>query len=208
MDAQVLEVEKRTAAGKGGARKLRKEGRLPAVLYGHRQEPQPVVVSPRELFARLRASGMGRNTLFTLKGLDREVLALLRDIQSDPVKRVPLHLDLIEVRQGDVVEIPVPLEYEGRPVGVVAGGSLEGKRRTLRVKTSPLTIPARIKVNVTHLNIADSLHVSDLEMPEGVTPAVSERLTIALIRPPRVEKTDEEGAAGAASSDGETTDTN
>lgn len=203
MDVQVLEVEKRTACGKGGARKLRKQGRLPAVLYGHRQEPQPVSVDPRELSARLRASGMGRNTVFSLKGFDREVTVLLREVQSDPVKRTPIHLDLIEVREGDIVEIAVPLEYTGRPAGVVAGGSLEGTRRMLRVKTSPLSIPAKISVDVAGLNIADSLQVSDLDLPSGVTPAVSERLTIAHVKPPRAEKS--EGGDDAATTDGAAT---
>ena len=197
MDVQVLEVEKRTAAGKGGARKLRRQGQLPAVLYGHRQDPQPVTVSPRELSTRLRASGKGRNTLFRIEGLDREVLALLREVQSDPVKRVPIHLDLVEVRESDIVEIAVPLEYVGRPAGVVAGGTLEGTRRTLRVKTGPLSIPAKVQIDVTNLNIADSLHVSDLALPSGVAPAVSERLTVAHIKPPRAEKSDGD-AAGAA----------
>ena len=197
MNAHDLEVEKRATNGKGGARKLRKQGRLPAILYGHRQEPQSLALDPRQLFACLRASGMGRNTLFSLKGLGREVLALLRDVQSDPVRRDPLHLDLIEVRSGDVVEVSVPLEYEGRPVGVIAGGSLEGTQRTLQVKTSPLSIPAKIQVNVAQLNIADAMHVSDLQLPEGVKPAVSERMTIAHVRPPRAEKAEDgEGAGG------------
>ena len=98
----------------------------------------------------------------------------------------------------------MPLEYVGRPAGVVAGGTLEGTRRHLRVKTSPLSIPAKIQVDVTNLNIADSLQVSDLELPSGVTSAVSDRLTVAHVKPPRAEKTDEGDDAGGAA-DGEAT---
>ena len=108
MEQQVIEVEPRTPGGKGDARKLRSEGKIPGVLYGHKEEPLAFSLKPAVLRKQLRASGMGRNTVFQVKGLGREALALLKDAQIDPVRRDLLHVDLLEVRESDRVVVEVP----------------------------------------------------------------------------------------------------
>src|SRR5688572_13530640 len=142
MQTQDIQVERRTESGKKTARKLRKGGKIPGILYGHKQEPVAFTVDPHEVHKKVRASGAGRNTVFKVSGLGRDVLALLKDSQIDPVKRALLHIDLIEIRESDRVVVEVPVELVGKPAGVVAGGVLQAVRRTIAVETSPLSIPA------------------------------------------------------------------
>ncbi len=188
MESHQLEVEPRTAHGKGVARKLRAAGKLPGILYGHKEAAQSLILDPHELRTRLRKSGRGRNTVFELKGLGRDVLALLKDVQTDPVRRNLVHVDLIEVRKGDSTVVDIPIEYIGKSKGVVEGGSLQISRRSLTVNASPLSIPTKIVLDITAMQIGDVKHVGDMELPDGVTAAIPESLTLCLIRAPRTEK--------------------
>lgn len=201
MEQQVIEVEHRGTRGKGAARKLRATGMIPGVLYGHKEAPVAFSVNPLELRKRIRASGMGRNTIFKLSGLDRDVLALLKETQVDPVRRDLLHIDLIEVREGDQVFVDVPLEFSGKAAGVVAGGDLQVVRRSIEVACSPLTIPRSIPVDVTPLEIGDTLHAGDLPFPEGVV-CTNERLAVVNIKAPRAEAAEGEGEEGAEAAEG------
>src|SRR5207237_8607970 len=142
-------------------------GKIPGVLYGHKQEPISIAVDPAVLRKSLRATGMGRNTVFSVKGLDREVMALLKDAQIDPVKRNITHFDLIEIRETDRIVVDVPVELVGKPEGVVAGGVLQAVRRAIAVECSPLSIPKLIQVDVTHLQMGMAVHISDVKFPEG-----------------------------------------
>jgi large subunit ribosomal protein L25 len=204
MEHQVVEVTTREGAGKGAARKLRAKGHIPGVLYGHKEAPQPLALDPIKLKRSLRDSGMGANTLLRIQGLSREVLALIKDTQVDPVKRNLLHVDLIEVRETETVTVLVPLEFTGKPAGVTAGGELGIARRSLAVKCSPVSIPKLITLDVSHLQLGQTMHVSDVNFPEGTTSGFDGRLAIASVRAPRAEKvetaaeaTPAEGAAAA-----------
>lgn len=201
MEQQVIEVEQRSTRGKGAARKLRATGMIPGVLYGHKEAPVAFSVNPLELRKRIRASGMGRNTIFKLSGLERDVLALLKETQVDPVRRDLLHIDLIEVREGDTVTVDVPLVFSGKSAGVVAGGDLQVVRRTVEVSTSPLTIPRSIPVDVTPLEMGDTLHSGDLTYPDGVE-CTNERLAVVTIKAPRAEAAEGEGEEGAEAAEG------
>lgn len=195
MEQHVLEVETRTAGNKSLARQLRASGRVPGVLYGHKETPIHLSVDPRAMSKRIRSSGLGTNTLFKLQGLDREVLALVKDAQIHPVKRDLLHVDLIEVREGDRMTIEVPLEFNGKPAGVVHGGALEIARRNVRLDVSPLAVPKSISVNLEPLNVGDNLHVSDLPLPEGTTFVDDGRLAVCAVKAPKREATPDEDAA-------------
>lgn len=192
MDTHQIEVEKRDSRGKGEARKMRAAGRVPGVLYGHKEAPVALSLDPVRLRRQIEHSGKRRNTLFQLTGLDREVLALPKDIQIDPVSRVVLHVDFQEVRDGERVIVEVPISYSGRPEGVVRGGKLEGTRRTVKLDCSPLAIPLEIPLNIQPLQIGDTVRVSDLALPEGVIPAVDPKLTVATVKAPRGQKKDDE----------------
>jgi large subunit ribosomal protein L25 len=144
------------------------------------------------------ASGYGRNTVLRVKGLERDVLALLKATQVDPVRHNLLHIDLIEVREDEEVDVRVPLVFEGRSVGVRAGGQLQIVRRQLKVKTTPLNIPKQISVDVTEMDVHDTCHASDITMPEGVQLRTSGKVTLLTVAPPPiVEEPTEEDAAVA-----------
>ena len=198
MDTHVIEVEKRESRGKGAARKMRAAGRIPGILYGHQEAPVSLSLDPRILERHLTHSGKRRNTLFELTGLDRKVLALTKDLQVDPVERDLLHIDFVEVREGDRLVVEVPMIYTGRPEGVVKGGKLEGTRRTLRVTCSPLAIPTEIRLEITKLQIGDAIRVKDLKLPEGTSAAVDGHLTVATVKAPRASDVAEAGEAAKA----------
>lgn len=200
MEHQVVEVETRVSGGKGAARKLRAKGNIPGVLYGHKEAPQPIALDPVKLKKTLRDSGMGANTLLRLKGLSRDVLCLIKDTQVEPVKRNLLHIDLIEVRETETVTVLVPLEFTGKPAGVTAGGELGIARRSLAVKCSPVAIPKVIVLDVSGLQLGQTLHVSDVKFPEGTSSGFDGRLAIASVRAPRAEKV--EAAAEATPAEG------
>jgi large subunit ribosomal protein L25 len=208
MEQQVIEVEHRGPSKKGAARKLRASGKIPGILYGHKEAPVPFAVNPHELRKRIRTSGMGRNTLFTMRGLGRDVMVLLKDTQVDPVRRDLLHVDFIEVREGDMVHVDVPFVFSGKPEGVTAGGELAIVRRTITVSTNPLTIPQSIAVDLTPIQLGQALHASDLKYPDGVV-CINPKDAVATVRAPRAEVVEEtpgavaaEGEEGAAPAEG------
>lgn len=197
METHVIEVEKRDGQGKGDARKLRIAGRLPAVVYGHKEEPVTVTLNPI-LFERvLRGSGKRRNTLLELSGMGRKVLALAKDIQIDPVSRQLLHVDLLEVREGDRTVVDVPVVYQGRPEGVSKGGKLEGTKKSLKLDCSPLNIPVAVELDIAKMQIGDAIRVKDLVLPEGVTAITDPVQPVATVKAPREAKAAEEEEAKA-----------
>jgi large subunit ribosomal protein L25 len=208
METQLIEVQRRTPDGKSSARKVRMTGKIPGVLYGHKQEPVPFTVDPNEIHKRVKASGAGRNTVFKIAGLDRDILALVKDVQIEPVKRNLLHIDFVEIRETDRVVVEVPIELVGKPVGVTAGGVLQAVRRSLAVNCSPLAIPGKIVCDVSHLGLNQALHVNDVKFPEGAKSGypAGTNYAIATVQPPRAEEEKAtvtadaaaEGAEGAA----------
>jgi large subunit ribosomal protein L25 len=201
MEQQVIDVELRGPQKKGAVRKLRASGKIPGILYGHKEAPVPFSVNPHELRKKLRASGQGRNTIFKLTGIGREVLVLLKATQVDPVRRDLLHIDFVEVREGDVMKVDVPLNFSGKPEGVVAGGELQIVRRTIEVICNALRIPTKIDVDLTPIQLGQALHASDLTYPEGVT-VTNVKFAIATVRAPRAEEP-APGAEGAVPAEGE-----
>lgn len=185
METHTIEVEKRDERGKAAARKMRQAGRLPGVVYGHKEDPVAVSLDPVLFERHLRGSGKRRNTLLELTGLDRKVLVLTKDIQSDPLTRELLHVDLLEVRDGDRVVVDVPMIYHGRPEGVVKGGKLEGQKKELRLECSPLAIPRSVELEITKMQIGDTIRIEDLALPEGVKPAIDPHQPVATIKAPR-----------------------
>ncbi len=198
MEQQAIQVEVRTPNGKMATRKLRAGGRIPGVLYGHKEAAVSLSLDPHALQKRIRASGLGRNTVFKLEGLNRSVLALLKEAQVHPLSRNLIHVDLIEVREDEQVVVEVPIEFEGRAHGVVMGGDLFIVRRSLSVACSPLNIPRAIKADVTPLGMGQAMHVADLPFPEGVKPAIDPKTTVANIRAPRTEAAAETAVAAEA----------
>ncbi len=170
MEELVIEVERRTGAGKSASRKLRHQGLIPAVVYGGGKESVPVVVD-RHVITELLRQKTGRNTLFLLRmrGTKQERHAMLRDAQIDPRTRQFVHLDFIRVMKGQKVKVEIPVVLDGESIGVKAGGFLDWLSRSLHIECAADSIPIEFRVDVSQLGIGDHVSVADLTVPDGVT---------------------------------------
>lgn len=191
-----IEVQPRTPGKKGVSRKLRAKGRVPGIIYGHKETPVPFSVDPKVFTRLLRDSEQGSNTVLELSGLSRPVTAMVKERQVHPVRRNLVHVDLIEVRADEVVTVKVPVAFSGRPAGVVAGGNAVYRKRTVRLKCTPDKIPANIPLDISGLKVLDSVRISDLALPEGVSAGEPVEGIVILIEAGRaaVEAADDEEA--------------
>lgn len=193
-----LKGTRREKLGKGGARKSRAAGEIPGVLYGHGETPVPVAVGSREFDVALRGH-KGGNAIVSLSVAGTEYTALVRDVQYDPVTHNILHLDFQHISLTETIEVSVPVHLTGLAVGVKdAGGILEPITRELEVRCLPTAIPASIDVDVSALNIGDSIHVRDLQLG-NLEVLTDPDTTIATVVPPSVV---EEKPAEAAAAEG------
>ncbi|CAN5299861.1 50S ribosomal protein L25/general stress protein Ctc [soil metagenome] len=197
MASAQLNATPRSDVGKGVARSLRREGKIPAVIYGHAREPQPLAIDQREL-DRLLSHIAAESTVIELSFDGSTSRTLIREIQRHPFKPQILHVDFQELVAGEKVTVDVPIILVGVPEGVRAeGGVLDQTMRELSIHVDPSNIPNHIDVDVTALNIGNSVHVSDLSLPEGVEVLDDEDSTICVVSAPRavVEETPVEVAA-------------
>ncbi len=189
IDRSTLEGKPREQSGKGFSRRLRASGRIPAVVYGrHSKGATHFSVDPVSIKTALNTPHR-LNTLITLKidGLpERQVL--VRDFQVDPVTRDLLHADFLEVREDEKVKVKVPLRLVGRPAGVAEGGILSQLRRELELYALPSAIPEKIEVDVSHLKMAQSIHVNDIKLPPGVEVKTTINYTLAVVAVPEKEE--------------------
>ncbi|MBT8452379.1 MAG: 50S ribosomal protein L25 [Deltaproteobacteria bacterium] len=201
METTTLQAEVRAGRGKGPARRLRAEGKVPGVFYGPGVEPTPLTLSPKELTKALRGE-RGRNVVFKLSVDGKDELAMVKDLTTDPVTQELLHIDLYRILEDKVLEVNVPFRTYGRSVGVVQGGVLNVTRRVLPLRTTPAKIPISIDVDVTHLALKDTISVEEIELPEGVECSLNPKLTLVIILEPRkataAEVEEDEAAAAAA----------
>jgi large subunit ribosomal protein L25 len=194
MERQELAASVRTTTGKGAARRLRAAGKIPAIAYGSGVSTLHLELPVRPLE---RALERGRSTLLALAGV-RELdgrLVLVKELQRDPASRRIVHCDFYAVDVTRRVEVSVPIHLEGKAPGVVAGGVLEPMLRELVVRCLPLEIPAVIHVDVSRLEIGDSIRVGDLVLPAGCESVSDLAAGVAHVIIPRAE---EEAAPAAA----------
>jgi large subunit ribosomal protein L25 len=189
MERLSISCQSRQVKGKGAARKLRREGFVPGVLYGG-DEVLPVALDPKDI-KMILSSGAGENAIFQLilageKGSDRNVI--LRELQYDTVKGHLLHADLFEISMDEELEVDVPIELVGTPAGADEGGILTHPVIEVRVKCLPDRIPDKFVLDVSALEIGHSLHISDLTVPAGVTVLDEMETTVVNVTPPRVEE--------------------
>lgn len=194
-----LAIEARTATGKGVARKLRATGRIPGIFYGE-GEPRPVQLEAHALVRMLETSSAGINTLIDLKGagLDGKVV-LVKELQRDPVNGAALHADFYAVDVDRLVTVSVPVHLEGTAAGVKMGGIVDHALREVELECLPRAIPEELRIDVSALEIGDSLHVRDIPLPPGVEVLNDPDLSVVSVVTPRVE----EEAAAAAGVEGE-----
>jgi large subunit ribosomal protein L25 len=187
MSVITLNGTRRGDVGKGGARKARAAGRIPGVIYGHGETPVAVTIDGREFSTAMRAH-KGGNPIVNLKLESDEYTALVRDAQIDPLSRAILHLDFQHISLTETIEVEVPVHPIGLAVGVKDGGGiLEVITRHLTVRCLPTAIPASIDMDVTALNIGESLHVSNV-VPAGYTILTDPHTTVITIVAPTVEE--------------------
>ena len=201
MSTAQLSAQARGNGGKGVARKLRGDGRVPAIVYGHGREPQALSINTREL-ERLLDHISAENTVIDLDIDGKASRTLIREIQRHPFKRQILHLDFQELVAGEKVTVSIPIVLTGVPDGVrMDGGILDQTMRELEVEVDPSNIPNHVELDVTKLTIGSSIHVSDLSLPEGVDVLDDPDASVCVVSAPRavVEAAPvEEGAEAVA----------
>jgi large subunit ribosomal protein L25 len=201
-----LVANERDATGKGAARRLRAAGRIPAVLYGRGTGSKSISIDPGDLLRLLHGSGAGMNTLIELsvEGTTRTVL--VKELQRDPVHGRPIHTDFYLIDLDKTVEVAVPIRLVGRAPGVELGGILDHPLREIELECLPGAIPESVDVEVSALEVGHSIHVRDLELPEGVTVRTDLNLAVAsVITPVAVEEpvVEEELEAEEGAAEGE-----
>lgn len=190
-ETATLQVEMRDGRGKGDARKLRADGRIPANIYGHGIDSIAVAASAHE-FDALTSKISVENTLveLELEGKSRQVL--IREIQRHPYKSQVLHVDFFAIRADEKIRVSVPVRVTGTASGVKnAGGVLQQALHEVEIEVLPSEIPEAFEIDVSALEIGDSLHVADLDTMGFETSEASER-TIVTVQPPRVLEEPEE----------------
>ncbi len=186
MATATLTATQRSATGKGAARRLRSAQQIPAILYGHGREPQPLTVDTRELERLLGQISPG-TTVVELALDGGSARTLIREIQRHPFKPQILHVDFQELVAGESITVDVPVVLVGTPDGVRnSGGVLDQVMRQVTVTVDPANIPNHIDVDVTPLGLNGSVHVRDLAVPAGVTIDDDPDSTICVVTPPRV----------------------
>lgn len=185
MATESLSATRRSETGKGVARSLRRAGQVPGVIYGHQRDPQPVAVPGREL-EKLLAHISADNTVIELALDGGPARALIREIQRHPFKREILHVDFQEVVAGEKVTVRVPLTLVGTSVGVrLHAGIADHLIRELTLSVDPASIPNHIDVDISELDLGDSLHVSDIAAPAGAEILDEPGAAVVVIATPR-----------------------
>lgn len=194
-----LSAQKREGTGKGVARKMRQEGRVPAVVYGKDMESEHLSLDAREALHLFETISV-ENTIVELKvegGSAHQTL--VREIQAHPVRRELIHVDFLRVQEGVMVELEIPVHLEGTPVGVKQhGGVLDHIIHELPVRCIPSKIPDSFTIDVSGLDVNDSVHVYDLDLGEGVEVTIDPERTICSVSVPKTPTLDAEDAEAAA----------
>lgn len=204
-DALTLPAEMRERAGKGASRALRREGRVPAVIYGGKEEPTPIHVEEKELVRQLM-TGHFMNSIVEITVDGKKTNTLPKDVALHPVTDRPIHVDFLRLAKGAKIDVNVPVVFvnEEASPGLKKGGVLNVVRHELELVCEADKIPGEIEIDVTGLEVGDSVHISALTLPEGSESAITDRdFTIATVVAPSALKRSEgeeegEGEEGAA----------
>ena len=191
MAQSILNVKKRVRLGKGGSRAIRREGNVPAILYGKGSVPIPLLVNPKDLKQALSTEA-GENTLIEMhiSDGDNEItkLSLLRDVQMDHISSKSIHFDFLELDMNTRISVQVPIRIVGRSIGVhEQKGILDEVLREIAVECLPSNIPNVFELDVTNLELGDSIHVKDLSVSDDIEILEDLESTIITIVAPKAE---------------------
>ncbi|HNW27065.1 MAG TPA: 50S ribosomal protein L25 [Spirochaetota bacterium] len=188
MEAKSLTVEPRTDFGKNASRRARRNGFIPAVIYSHGESES--IQIPRKEFFKLFKGKISESVIFdihsTVKKDDTEKMAYVKDYIADPISGEILHVDLFKVTKGEKIHTHVPIVFTGTAKGVKLGGILEVDLREIEVECLPQALPEKIVIDVTNMEIGDSIHVKDVVVAEGVKLMGNPDASIASVHVPKV----------------------
>jgi large subunit ribosomal protein L25 len=204
-----LTVQERTKLGSPESRRLRKQGLIPGVLYG-REQPVPIAIRERELRAALTGAGGTHAVLDVVVGSGKTHSSVLKEYQQDRLRGTIVHVDLQEVRLDQTIQTAVSVTLIGEPAGAKEGGVLSQVTNEVNIEALPLEIPDHLEVDVSGMHIGDTLRLTELRVPEGVTllDDPEETVLATVTQPTRVEEPEEvleegEEAEGAELAEGE-----
>lgn len=199
-DTYELKAEAREQVGKGSARAVRREGKVPAVIYGDKQAPLAIALSYKDVFYKIHGGGF-LTTVATIDVDGKKIRVLPKDYQLDPVKDFPLHVDFLRVGKNTEVNVQVPVHFinEEKSPGIKRGGTLNIVRHEVEFHCPADAIPDFITVDLDGTDIGDSIHISAVKLPAGVKPVISDRdFTIATIAGTSAQASDDNAATEAA----------
>jgi len=198
--AKELKAQARTGVGKGAARALRREGLIPAVIYGDKKPPLPIAISYNEAMKRILAGGfLSHSLVVEVDGEKHSVIP--RDYQLDPVKDKALHVDFLRISKGSKLNVQVPVHFinEDKSPGLKRGGTLNVVHHTLDLTVDASDIPEFVEVDLEGKDIGDIIHISAIKLPAGTSDHSHEAdLTIASIVAPSGLKSEDAAAGGEA----------
>lgn len=197
-----LTASVRNRVGKGAARASRREGKIPAVIYGDKQTPLAIELAHKDVYFKLHGGGF-LTTVATINVDGQKVRVIPRDYALDPVTDQPIHVDFLRIGVGSTIHVQIPVQFinEDKSPGLAGGGVLNVVAHELDVTCPADAIPDRIVIDLEGLEIGASVHISSISLPAGVKPISAEDLTLATIAPPAALTASEqaEDAAAAAS---------
>lgn len=187
MENPRLQVKRRTETGKGSCRRMRKEGLIPAILYGKSIDPVNLALAPKDL-QQVLSNPRGLNTVLELAvsgdGGEKTYTAMLRDYQLDYLHCDLIHADFVQLSMDDTLRLSIPVQLTGKAQGVKEGGIMQQVRRSLTVECRPADIPEYIPIDVSELDIGQSVHIEDMDPPPGATFKYQANITIVTVVPP------------------------
>ena len=198
MEKVSLVVQPRDLTGSRNARRLRKSGLIPGVLYGHGKEATAFAVDPHALRPVLVGGGTHAVLSVTVEGHSKAHNAIIKELELDRVKSTVTHIDLQEIRLDETIETTVAVSFEGEAIGLKSGGMLDESTREVTIKGLVTAIPERLVLDISAMDINDTAKVGDLVVPEGIEVMNDpEEVLCSLLPPRKVEEELEEGAEGA-----------
>ncbi len=198
-DTRTLDALPRDRVGKGAARAARREGQIPAVIYGDKKEPRPILIPFKEMYFAMQRGGL-LTTMFDISVDGATERCLPRDIQVDVLKGTPTHVDFLRVNARSMVAVEVPVHFinEDAAPGLTEGGVLNVVRHAVELNAPAGNIPNSVEVDLTGKTLDDAIRMSNVTLPEGVTPVETERdFMIATITMPSVAPADDEDTPDA-----------
>lgn len=205
---ETLHAEKRSVKGTTASGKLRREGIVPAIVYGSKQDNYAIQVNSKQFFDIFKQQS-SENFLVNLEiagAKEKNKLAFVQDIQMDALSGSLIHIDFRAVSENENIHASIPISLEGESIGVKGGGLLEHLLHSLEIECRPSDLPERITCNVEDLDIGDSIKISDIDIPDGVTSRMDEHVLVALVAQQRVAEeevaVETEGAEAGEASEG------